>query len=143
MYPRSTSPAPAQPQSKRDKKRTLISDRLTAMKESFDAAHQEHFYAQLSATHCDINLILGANPHRGPLDDFPEEIARLVAEARGVVCSRPISAEAESSFTNLSGKAYTQYVEEVNAAMEQRDVDLTMAFVSGFAQSSWRIPGKH
>lgn len=99
------------------------------MKESFESAHQEHFYAQLSATHCDINLIMQADPHHGPLDDSPEDIARLVNEARAVVCSRSIAPEAEKSFEALGGRSYSRYVGEVNGALEQRDADLAQAYV--------------
>lgn len=130
--PSSAAVAPPHHQSKREKRRTAIADKLNTMHDVFDSLQPSHYYAQLIALQCDINLILHANPyHDGPLDDSPEDIRAAVASARErVMQSRPqIVPEAESSFANLAGKAYAEFVEDVNAAVERRDTDQTTVYV--------------
>lgn len=79
-----------------------------------------------------MNLIMRADCYsNAPLDDDPEHINNMLQEARREVTrTRPISEEAEPSFTAFAGKYYNKLVEDVNAAMEKRDVDLTVAHVS-------------
>lgn len=128
---RTRSPTPPIAPSKRDKRRAMLSERLNEMISSFEGNHIDHYVAQLSAIQCDINLIMRADPYKnGPLEDSPEAINRLADEARRETRNRHFSAEAEETFESLKGKHYSQFVDEVNAAMEQRDADLTSAHVS-------------
>lgn len=108
----------------------MLSEKLADMVASFSANHVEHFYAQLSALQCDINLVLRADPYRdGPLDDSKEDIDRLIATARDEICrSRAIAPEAESSFQALGGQFYAKFVQDINASMEERDKELTQAY---------------
>ena len=101
--------------------------------DSFTDHHVDQFAAQLQAIQCDLNLIIRADPYRNePLDDSPADIDRLTAEARHEVTQdRPFNnQEAEDSFRNLCGKNYAKFVDQVNGAMEERDKELTMLFVS-------------
>ena len=121
------------PQNSRDKKRHLLSSKIREIVDSFTENNYDHFTAQLCAIQCDLNLVMRADPYRnGPLNDSPAEIGRLTAEARDEVCkSRSFeSAAAEESFNSLSSRLYTKFVDEVNGAMEERDKELTMLFVS-------------
>lgn len=134
---RSPSPIAAQPTSKKERKRLQITDRLSAMHDSFEQHHTDHYWAQLSAVQCEINLLMRADPYRdGPLNDSPDGIAAQMGEARKEVCSaRAIAPEAEASFQHASGKFYPDFVREVNAALEQRDADLTSIYVWALAQA--------
>lgn len=109
----------------------MLSNKLNDMVSSFSVQHQEHYYAQLTAIQCDMNLIMRADPHTsGPLDDTPEGIRDLVQEARAELKrDRPLSDEAEKSFSGIGGKMYSGFVNDVNGAMEERDKDLTMLMV--------------
>lgn len=111
----------------------MLAEKLSDMVASFSENHFEHYYAQLHAVQCDINLILRADPYRdGPLEDSREEIAIMIAGAREEVSRNryPLNEEAEASFAALSGKYYCKFVDDVNTAMEERDRDLTMVYVS-------------
>ncbi|KAI9659218.1 MAG: hypothetical protein M1831_003800 [Alyxoria varia] len=118
------------PANRRDKKRVQLADKLREMAEHFDNNEHDHYFAQMGAIQCDINLVMCADPIKdGPLPDDPEDIAKAVAEAReGFTRGRQISAEAEGSFAALSGRTYSRFVEAVNDAIETRDEDLTSLF---------------
>lgn len=138
--PRTASPSPApQPLSKRDKRRTILSDKLSDMFASFSNNYADHFYAQLAAIKCDMNLILQADPYANtPLEDDSEEIADLVAQAREELYrTRPWGPDGEASFSALSGRYYAKYVNEINMAMEERDKSLTEVYV---CDGVWPLP---
>lgn len=120
------------PQNSRDKKRSQVSNKIREMIDSFADNNLDHFSAQLCAIHCDLNLVMRADPYHGPLDDSPAEISRLTLEARDEVGkNRPFeSAAAEESFKSLVGRHYSKFVDDVNGAMEDRDKELTVLFVS-------------
>ena len=104
---------------------------MIAIHNAFEQNHTDHYWAQLSAMQCEINLLMRADPYReGPLDDSPAGIAQQTSDARKEVCSqRPITAEAEASFQHSSGKFYPEFVRQINSALEQRDADLTSIHV--------------
>ena len=123
--------ASQQPQNKKERKRMQLAERMASIHQTFEQSHNDHYWAYLSAAQCEINLLMRADPYReGPLDDSPEGIAQLMAEARKEICgSRPIAPNAEASFQHASGKFYPEFVREVNGALEQRDADLTAVHV--------------
>jgi hypothetical protein len=125
---RSGSPAPIQ-QSKRDKKRQMLSDRLQDLVGSFNANLRPHYEAQANAIQVDINLIHRADPYANkPLEDSPDAINELIR----TTCGERIPAEevAQADFLADAGKLYTEFVHEVNDAMEDRDSNLTLLHVS-------------
>lgn len=108
-----------------------LSAKLQDIVKAFSEQHGDHYYAQLSALQCDMNLIMRADPHAsGPMDTSPEAIAAQVASVREELNRRkPLHPDAEESFAAMSGRMYVRFVEEVNKAMEERDQDLTMLMV--------------
>ena len=135
--PRSPSP---QPMSKRDKRRQQLAEKLSNMADAFAANHFDHYYAQLSAIQCDINLVLRADPYRSaPLPDSSEEISQAIAEAKQEVTRRaPINEDAEASFSALSGRHYSKFVSRVNRALEEEG-DPRMSF-DKFLQRAGIVP---
>src|ERR1700710_222457 len=89
------SPPPFQ--SKRDKRRNLIVDRMTDMATLFSQNLRPHYEAQASALHVDIHLITRAKLNENkPLDDSPEEIDKLV---QGIVGTNiPAAPDAQDDF---------------------------------------------
>lgn len=122
---------PPQPLSKRDKRRTILNEKLTDMFASFNTNYADHFYAQLAAVKCDMNLILQADPYGdAPLEEDGQHIAKLVARARDEFhASRPWGPEGEASFSASSGKHYSRFVNSINTAMEERDAELAQVYV--------------
>lgn len=121
------SPPPAQ--SKRDKRKQLINDKLQSMIQNFGTNIRAHYEAQITAAQVDINMIMRANPYQNrPLEDGGEEIAKTISDLfKGQL---PVDPVAEGSFTAEAGKWYVQYVKQVNDLMEDRDRQITMLAVS-------------
>ncbi|KAF1944806.1 hypothetical protein EJ02DRAFT_463892 [Clathrospora elynae] len=122
-----TSPQP-QP-SKRDKRRTMLADKLAEMMASFSDNRDSHYRAQLAALQADINLIMKADPYANrPLEDDGEEASGLIAHIMG--SNVPTAPSAGTDYIAQCGKHYSRFVGAVNDAMEERDYNLTMLLVS-------------
>ncbi len=128
----SASPPPVQ--SKRDKRRTLVADRLNEVMRSFGTNLRQHYEAQTNAVQVDVHLITRANPYQDrPLEDDPEEIDTVVYGMIGNVI--PAGPVAEDDFVAGAGRLYTEFVHDINNAMEERDVNLTLLAVGMAAYS--------
>ncbi|PQE03296.1 deacetylase complex subunit protein [Rutstroemia sp. NJR-2017a BBW] len=115
---RSNSPPPHQ-QSKRDKRRSMLQDRLAEMHSSFAANRDLHYRDQLQGLQIDMNLIQEADVHgKLPLPDG-KDVSPLVQDA-----IRKVKAIAGHTPTR-AGREYEAFAREINNAMEERDVALT------------------
>jgi hypothetical protein len=122
----SASPPPVQ--SKRDKRRALVADRLSDVMRSFGTNLRQHYEAQTNAVQVDVHLITRANPYQHrPLEDDPDEIDTVVYGMIGNVV--PAAPVAEDDFVAGAGRLYTEFVHDVNNSMEERDVNLTLLAV--------------
>ncbi|KAJ8066453.1 hypothetical protein OCU04_005513 [Sclerotinia nivalis] len=115
---RSNSPPPHQ-LSKRDKRRSMLQDKLAEMTVNF-ASNRDHYYRdQLKGLQIDMNLIQEADVHgKFPLPDGNEVEALVVdgiKKVKGIAGHHPSAA----------GKEYESFAREINNAMEERDVALT------------------
>ena len=120
---RSLSP-PAQPISKRDKKRNQHIAHQQDLADDFALNRDVHYRSQLVGLQYDMNLITQADPYNPePLEDSLDEIAKLV---EGAVAGNLYQAEVSS----LAGRYYADFVQEVNDAKEAKDVQLVQVMVS-------------
>ncbi|KAH9220066.1 Sds3-like-domain-containing protein [Leptodontidium sp. 2 PMI_412] len=120
----SNSP-PLQPQqlSKRDKKRTVLADRLQEITMSFSANRDQHYRAQLQSIQVDSNLIAEADVHaRQPLPDSAEEIDELVRKNVQKTMMKSVSTDPPLR----TGRIYSDFAKEVNDAMEDRDAAMVI-----------------
>ncbi|KAF2465453.1 uncharacterized protein BDR25DRAFT_239236 [Lindgomyces ingoldianus] len=118
-----TSPQPMV--SKRDKRRTMLADKLSEMMASFSDNRDSHYRAQLAALQADLNLILKADPYANkPLEDGGEEAAELISQIMG--SNLPAAPSAGTDYIAQVGKHYARFVEAVNDSLEERDFNLTM-----------------
>lgn len=124
----STSPAP-QPMSKRDRKRTHITEKLADMVSTFADGQHQHYRAQLQAIQLDMTLIIRADPYENaPVDDSPQAIEERIDSVTGG--NVPSDPAAKDDYLAMAGKQYYEYAQQINRAMEQRDADLTSLKVS-------------
>lgn len=122
-----TSPQPML--SKRDKRRNQLAEKLQEMITSFSDNRDSHYRAQLAALQADITLIVKADPlGNKPLDDDGKEAAELIAQIMG--SNIPSAPSAATDYVAQVGKQYGKFVDSVNDAMEERDYNLTMLWVS-------------
>ena len=139
---RTITPSPlTQPISKRDKRRSILAEKLNELTMAFSQNRDSHCRQQLQALQADMNLIMRADPYQNqPLDDFGDDIADLITAVVGSNSNPTVNsagaggpggqrkADIETSAT--SGRWYAKYVEEINNAMEERDASLTVLQVS-------------
>lgn len=122
-----TSPQPHL--SKRDKRRNQLAEKLSDMMASFSDNRDSHYRAQLSALQADISLILKADPYANkPLEDNGEEAKELIAQIMGG--NVPTAPSAGTDYIAQVGRQYARFVDSVNDALEERDYNLTMLWVS-------------
>lgn len=132
----STSPQP-QPLTKRDVRRNRIMEKLQGMINTFNSNQHNHYRAQLQGVQVDMTLVLRADPYGpdAPLSENPEDISDLIASTmkgnqngEGAI-NLPNDEAARQDYYSMAGKRYTEFVREVNDAIEQRDADLTALHV--------------
>lgn len=107
----------------------MLSDKLQDMVASFSENRDTHYKAQLAAVQADMNLIIRADPYASkPLEDNGEEAIELIQTILG--SGTPPAPSAATDYVAQVGTYYSRFVEAVNDAMEERDYNLTMLFVS-------------
>lgn len=122
-----TSPPPL-PLSKRDKRRTMLSEKLNDMFASFSENRDQHYRAQIQAVQTDMALIMRADPYQNkPLDETGDEVAEAIQGTTGAQPPQPGTATGD--YIAQVGRFYSKFVNEANDALETRDIALTMLFV--------------
>lgn len=132
------SPSPQPQLTKRDVRRNRIMEKLQGMINTFSANQHQHYRAQLQGVQVDMTLVLRADPYGadGPLGDSHDEIRGMVesvmkGDATGnQSVNLPDEEHARNDFWSIAGKRYSEFVREINDAVEQRDADLTALHVS-------------
>lgn len=134
----SGSPPAQQPVNKRDKRRIAMADRLTEISNNF-AEHRDVYYRkQLSTLQQDINYINKAKlyddkplPESGE-DNLEEANASAAASTSGSIRHTQqghLNDSAKLQAAPQTGRHTAQFVQEVNDAMEKKDVDLAVVAV--------------
>ncbi|KAI6710084.1 hypothetical protein JHW43_007407 [Diplocarpon mali] len=114
-------PLPPQQLSKRDKKRTVLAERLAEITTLFSANRDQHYRTQLHAIQIDSNLIAEADVHsKLPLPDDAEEIDELVKRNIQKTMMKSVGPEPPQR----AGRIYSDFATEVNDAQEERDTAL-------------------
>lgn len=127
MMRQSASPPPQKHSSRREQRKALLTEKLNEMTASFNANMRPHYDAQAAAIQMDIQLILRADAYQNkPLEDDPEHVSKIIHEA----VRDQLPAVAEGDFAAGAGKMYSEFVNKVNDAMEERDVTLAQLSVS-------------
>ncbi|KAI5797807.1 Sds3-like protein [Geopyxis carbonaria] len=120
---------PPQPQSKRDKRRSALSEKLTGLTNSFHnptnpRLRDAHYRAQLAGLSADMACIARADvsgANRCLMDDSGDVIHR---EVDAILSSSGLPRELNVD-QGISGKWYSKFLEEVNNVMEERDSQLS------------------
>ncbi len=124
----SNSP-PLQPQqlSKRDKRRTMLADRLIEITDQFSNNRDHHYRTQLQALQIDMNLIMEANCNeKTPLPDSAEVVDAMVREN----IDKTMRSSLGHEIPVRAGRVYADFVKDINDAMEERDAALATHMVS-------------
>lgn len=131
--------------SKRDKRRTALSDRLNELSTSFERDRDHHYFSQVHALRQDYAAIASADTNGRDLrmlDDSPEGIDYVVnggmylggGSGEGAAVSG-IRSGAGGVGNVQPGGYYANFVQDVNGCMEDRDVGLAVLHVGGILTS--------
>ena len=119
-------------QSKREKKRQLLNDRISVLVEKFDRDRDMTYRDQLQKIQVDTRLVQRVDPFS---DDAPELIAELREEHRNYPNQNVLSENARS-LLDMAGPKFQDWAQAVADLHERRDYQLTRQHVSLSRQSS-------
>lgn len=119
------APGPAsQSQSKRDKKRQLLTDRLAEMSERFGRDRDATYREQLHQIQIDTNLVMRLDPYTDrPLDFLGQDRASRDRETNRD--PDPEGRGGGRSVIEMAGPTFQQWVQEIEDLVEERDAELT------------------
>ena len=139
---RPVTPILTAPLSKRDRRRTALSEKLLDLTSAFAQSRDVHYRQQLQILQADMGLILNAELyHDHPLDDHGQDIIGMVENmlAVGGYTTLPANnatggqgnhSRSDLDSSAMKGKSYAKFVEKVNDLMEERDAQMTVVAVS-------------
>ncbi|KAK3683983.1 Sds3-like-domain-containing protein [Podospora appendiculata] len=114
------SPPPAQ--SKRDKKRQLLNDKIAVLMDKSSKERDQSFREQLQKIQIDTTLVMKIDPYVDrPLDGFEEDQQKL----RQQLNEDADNTSTPRSLLEMSGPRFSKWMEKVQDLVEQRDYALT------------------
>ncbi|KAI1438885.1 Sds3-like-domain-containing protein [Xylaria sp. CBS 124048] len=120
-----------QPQSKRDKKRQAVNDRLSALSEQLSRDKDKRYREELQKIQVDVNLVSRVDPYADrPLDEIDREyrereLSQATNGANGANGANKSSSSSRRSLLEMAGPSFQEWVHEVEDLVESRDYDLT------------------
>lgn len=119
------SPHPAQ--SKRDKKRQQLLEKINAVSEKITSKDRDRIYReQLQKIQVDTNLVMGVDPYaERPLDGIGEDRERLQSLAGMVPELESSSRLGPRSLLEMAGPSFQQWAHVVDDLVEERDFEIT------------------
>ncbi|KAJ2987275.1 hypothetical protein NUW58_g4600 [Xylaria curta] len=119
-------PSP-QPQSKRDKKRQALTDRLSALSEQFNREKDRHYREELQKIQVDVNLVSRVDPYADrPLDEIDRERReRELSQTANGTNNNNNAGNPHRSLLEMAGPTFQEWIREVEDLLETRDYDMT------------------
>jgi hypothetical protein len=144
--PPSLSPTPhpahlhPQPQSKRDKRRNALSDKLNSLTRSFNhptnpRIRDQHFRAQLASLQADSELIKRADISGRNMQLMDDSCESMQQEFMQTLASMGVQGS-EVNIEAMNPRWFANFVQTINDAMEERDTQLTLLFVCNLSFAS-------
>ena len=113
------SPPPTQ--SKRDKRRQLLTERIATLSEKQTKGQDQIYREKLQKIQIDTNLVMRVDPYVDrPLDEFEEDQERL-RQLNGDTDNN----SAPRTLLEMAGPKFASWMERVQDLVEQRDFSLT------------------
>ncbi|KAK3315130.1 Sds3-like-domain-containing protein [Apodospora peruviana] len=111
--------SPPPPQSKRDKRRQLLAERIATLSEKQANGQDKLFREKLQKIQIDTNLVMRYDPYVDrPLDEFEEDQERL----------RQLNGDSDSNprtLLEMAGPRFANWMENIQDLVEKRDFALT------------------
>lgn len=118
------SPAPAS-QSKRDRKRQVLLDRLSNMNERLQRERDLTYRDQLQKIQFEINLVQRFDPYDADVLEKISDLQNEHKQAQGP----PVHADNARSLMEMAGIRFPDFIAEVEDLVEIRDFQFTQAKV--------------
>ncbi|KAK4144058.1 Sds3-like-domain-containing protein [Dichotomopilus funicola] len=109
------------PQSKRDKRRQMLADRLASLSDKLNKDKDQVFREQLHKIQIDTTLVMRVDPYVDrPLDNFEQDQQRL-HQLNGDADGQP----GPQTLLDRAGPRFSQWMENIQDLVEERDYALT------------------
>ncbi|KAF3071184.1 putative deacetylase complex subunit protein [Daldinia childiae] len=119
-----TSPPP---QSKRDKRRQVVNDRLAVLADKFSRDKDKHYRDELHKIQIDVNLVGRVDPYADrPLDAIDREY-REIQHATNAQQTTNVSSNGspKRSLLEMAGPTFSEWVHQIEDLVEHRDYEMT------------------
>ncbi|KAJ8123468.1 hypothetical protein O1611_g9583 [Lasiodiplodia mahajangana] len=138
-----TSRQSPQPQSKRDKKRQVLSDRLNSLSEQFNRDKDRYYREELQKIQVDVNLVSRVDPYADrPLDEIDRERrGREASQAANGANNN--GGTSHRSLLEMAGPTFQEWIREVEDLLETRDYDMTAQKVNTATTSNYHLHYKY
>ncbi|EMR68008.1 hypothetical protein MGN70_012170 [Eutypa lata] len=105
------------PQSKRDKKRQILNDRLVVLADQFSRDRDKTYREELQKIQVDVNLVGRVDPYADrPLDEIDRGFRELSQASDG---------GSTRTLLEMAGPTFQEWTNEVGDVVERRDFELT------------------
>ncbi|KAI1136741.1 Sds3-like-domain-containing protein [Hypoxylon sp. FL0543] len=115
------------PQSKRDKKRQVLTDRLAFLADKFSRDKDKHYRDELHKIQIDVNLVGRVDPYADrPLDAIDREYRDIQQTANAQQgANAGGNGSPKRSLLEMAGPTFSEWVHQVEDLVEHRDYELT------------------
>ncbi|KAI8964756.1 Sds3-like-domain-containing protein [Daldinia sp. FL1419] len=115
------------PQSKRDKRRQAVNDRLTVLADKFSRDKDKHYRDELQKIQIDVNLVGRVDPYADrPLDAIDREY-REIQQATNAqqAANASTNGSPKRSLLEMAGPTFSEWVHQIEDLVEHRDYEMT------------------
>lgn len=120
------SPPPPAAQSKRDRKRQALMERLSSMTDKFQREQDMSYRDQLQKVQYEISLVQRFDPYDANALEMAAELQKEHKQTQGP----PVHAENARSLMDMAGIKFPNFIDEIEDLVEIRDFQLTQSKVS-------------
>ncbi|KAI1644898.1 Sds3-like-domain-containing protein [Daldinia loculata] len=119
-----TSPLP---QSKRDKRRQVVNDRLAVLADKFSRDKDKHYRDELHKIQIDVNLVGRVDPYADrPLDAIDREYREIQHATNAQQTANASSnGSPKRSLLEMAGPTFSEWVHQIEDLVEHRDYEMT------------------
>ncbi|KAK6955112.1 hypothetical protein Daesc_002742 [Daldinia eschscholtzii] len=123
---RTTRSSPA-PQSKRDKRRQVVNDRLAVLADKFSRDKDKHYRDELHKIQIDVNLVGRVDPYADrPLDAIDREYREIQQATNAQQAANSTgNGSPKRSLLEMAGPTFSEWVHQIEDLVEHRDYEMT------------------
>ncbi|KAI0853977.1 Sds3-like-domain-containing protein [Daldinia vernicosa] len=115
------------PQSKRDKRRQVVNDRLAVLADKFSRDKDKHYRDELHKIQIDVNLVGRVDPYADrPLDAIDREYREIQNATNAQQATNASNnGSPKRSLLEMAGPTFSEWVHQIEDLVEHRDYEMT------------------